>query len=206
MSDAIVVAIIGLAGTAAGAVFGAYVGNKRRVRAELEGDYDADLRRLRLEVYPRLWSILEPLAKYARKPAGPPTRTEVETMAVSLRRWYFNKGGIYLSAEARQAYFQLQHALTTATTASTWSERFAPEQQIDGDTFDELRKIGSWLRTALTYDVGTRRRFLLAPEWQQEDAAANRRAMQEDTRAKREAEQCVYAVEQRWGAKEAGAP
>jgi aryl-alcohol dehydrogenase-like predicted oxidoreductase len=57
-----VVAVIGLLGSAAGAIWAAYVGTRRRVLAELEGRYDAALRDLRLGVYPQLWAVGTQLA------------------------------------------------------------------------------------------------------------------------------------------------
>ena len=181
-----IVAVIGLVGSAAAAIWAAYVGTRRRVLAELEGQYDADLRDSRLEVYPSLWAATQPLAKYAREPPGYPTLAELERLAVTLRRWYFEQGGLYLSAESREAYFQLQEGLA-ATAASPRRAGADSAQQVDAEVFDALRLIASWLRTTLTYDVGTRRRFSLAPEWQQEDDEANRQAVAEDREAKRDA-------------------
>jgi hypothetical protein len=179
-----IVAVIGLVGSAAGAIWAAYVGTRRRVLAELEGRYDAELRDARLLVYTRLWAALEPLAKYAREPPGRPRRDEIEELARDLRRWYFQEGGLYLSAEAREAYFQLQDALTAVIESARWTAGNGSSEEIDAGTFEALRQIGSWLRTTLTYDVGTRRRFSLAPDWQEEDAAANRRAVKADKEAK----------------------
>lgn len=193
-----IVAVIGLVGSATGAIWAAYVGTRRRVLAELEGRYDADLRGLRLGVYPKLWAALEPFAKYARDPPGRPTRDEVERLAARLRGWYFQDGGIYLSAEAREAYFHLQDALTAVVTSERWAAGGGPSDEIDAGTFESLRKLASWLRTALTYDVGTRRRFSLAPTWQEEDAEANRRAVEADRAAKRETDVLVEQIRSDW--------
>jgi hypothetical protein len=193
-----IVAVIGLVGSAAGAMWAAYVGTRRRIAAELEGRYDAELKDQRLGVYPKLWATLEPLALYARDPPGYPTRAEIAKLAVGLRRWYFNDGGLYLSAESREAYFDLQKALTALTTSASWNAAGRPSDQIDKDTFHHLREIGSWLRTALTYDVGTRRRFSLAPAWQKEDEEANRRAIAQDRIAKRNAKLYVEVIRSSW--------
>jgi hypothetical protein len=157
-----IVAVIGLVGSAAGAIWAAYVGTRRRVLAELEGRYDAEL----------------------RDSPSRPRRTEIEDLARNLRRWYFEEGGLYLSAEAREAYFQLQDALTAVIESNRWAAGTDSSDEIDAQTFQALRQIGSWLRTTLTYDVGTRRRFSLAPDWQEEDAEANRRAVEADKEAK----------------------
>jgi hypothetical protein len=194
-----IVAVIGLVGSAAGAIWAAYVGTRRRVLAELEGRYDAELRDSRLRVYPELWAALEPLAKYAREPPGRPRRNEIEELARSLRRWYFEKGGLYLSAESREAYFQLQDALTAVIESERWNAGARSSEAIDSQTFDALRQIGSWLRTTLTYDVGTRRRFSLAPDWQEEDAEANQRAVAADKEAKGEAARVKDELLADWG-------
>jgi hypothetical protein len=129
----VIAAAVGLIGSAAGAIWAAYVGTRRRVLTELEGRYDAELRQSRLSVYPALWAALEPLAKYAREPPGFPRRGEIDELTTALRCWYFQVGGIYLSSEARQAYFQLQDALTAVTTSERWvTDR--PAEEIDEDT------------------------------------------------------------------------
>jgi hypothetical protein len=195
-----IVAVIGLVGSAAGAIWAAYVGTRRRVLAELEGRYDAELRDSRLRVYPKLWAGLEPLAKYAREPPGRPKRHEIEELARHLRRWYFEEGGLFLSAEAREAYFQLQDALTAVIESPRWNDFI---EELDEDTFDALRQIASWLRTTLTYDVGTRRRFSLAPEWQDEDADANRRAVEADKAAKAKTTRIKDELLATWGGADA---
>ncbi len=186
-----VVAVIGLVGSAAGAIWAAYVGTRRRVLAELEGRYDAALRDLRLGVYPQLWAALQPLAKYAREPPGPPAVEDVGAVCTRLRRWYFEEGGIYLSAEAREAFFQLQDALTAVSASGSSAPAKHTSARLAPDTFKALQAIASWLRTTLTYDVGTRRRFSLAPAWADQDAEANRLATVADTKAKEKSKQLV---------------
>lgn len=194
----VIVAVIGLVGSAAGAIWAAYVGTRRRVLAELEGRYDADLRGLRLAVYPKLWATLEPLAKYARDRPERPTRDEIVNLGALLRAWYFKEGGLYLSVEARGAYFHLQDALTAIITSTRWAADDRPPDEIDGDTFEALRQIGSWLRTTLTYDVGTRRPFSLAPAWQEEDPTAKQRAVEADRSAKRDAKRLAEEIRAAW--------
>jgi hypothetical protein len=150
MSDATIVAVIGLFGTGTAATIAAYAGTRHRIRAELEGEYDSDLRKSRLGVYPSLWSALEPLAKYARDPPGYPDREEIGELSVALRTWYFETGGLFLSAESRQAYFDLQDALTVVVTSERWTASDLAEE-LDEDMFEALRQLGSWLRTTLTY-------------------------------------------------------
>jgi hypothetical protein len=177
MSDA-VVAVIGLVGSATAATIAAYAGTRHRIRAELESKYDAALRDLRLAVYPDLWGALEPLAKYAREPLGYPTRDDIVDLTATLRRWYFETGGLYLSAETREAYFDLQDGLTIVVSSPRWAETDSYEE-LDDETFETLRVLGSRLRTRLTYDVGTRRPFSLAPEDEDLDSSADKRRLSE---------------------------
>jgi hypothetical protein len=163
--------IVGAAASVVTALIAAYLGHRRRVLAELEGQYDADLRALRLVAYRELWKLLEPLALYAREPPGYPTRSALETLAAGLRDWYFKTGGIYLSAEAREAYFRFQRSLWRVATSPRWD---GGDGQVERPDFDRLYKLSSWLRTVLTYDVGTRRRFSLASHLRAEDQAAER--------------------------------
>ena len=71
--------------------------------------------------------------------------------------------------------------------------------EVDEVTFEALRHLGSWLRTTLTYDVGTRRRFSLAPEWQGQDDTANKAAFQEDMQAKSESAKRKNDLRAAWG-------
>ena len=190
-----VVAVIGLVGSAAGAIWAAYVGTRRRVLAELEGRYDAALRDLRLGVYPQLWAALQPLAKYAREPPGPPAVKDIEALSTRLRRWYFEEGGLYLSAEAREAFFQLQDALTAVSASGPSAPVKPTSARLAPDTFKAVQAIASWLRTTLTYDVGTRRRFSLAPAWADQGAEANRLAIVADTKAKETSKQIVAKLQ-----------
>lgn len=118
-------------------------------RRNLEATFDSSLRELRLGAYKALWQNLEPLAKYERPQAL--TRDDARLLAGTLRTWYFETGGIFLSHRTRQDYFALLDGLETAT--ATGKKRLR-----EGD--DEfLRVLGSRLRTGMTADVGTRRSF-----------------------------------------------
>jgi hypothetical protein len=134
----VVAAVTGAAGLTAGIAGTAY-----KSRKELESAYDIDLRKARVDVYKKLWSELEVLAKYSPPPFSLHT---VEQLSVALRHWYFKQGGIFLSKRARNAYFDLQEGLT---------------QTLDhaGDPAslrDLLRRRGSKLRTEMAEDIATR--------------------------------------------------
>jgi hypothetical protein len=127
----------------------AAVGTYLTTRRNLQATFDTSLRDLRIDAYKLLWLDLEGLAKYARP--KPLTEDEAGKLAVTLRKWYFETGGLFLSVRTRQDYFALLDGLETVTAAA--EKRLRPED----DEF--LRVLGSRLRTGMTADVGTRRTF-----------------------------------------------
>jgi hypothetical protein len=137
---------------------GTYLATQWKVRAELEGEYDQSLRDARIRVYQELWASLQPLAQYARP--GPVTYQAIHQLTTDLRAWYFEKGGLYFSDKARDAYFALQEAL--AGVQSKRPATMAIQTELEDATVERLRQQGSALRTAMAADVGTRRAPLLA--------------------------------------------
>lgn len=128
--------------TAALAIVGTYYTTRRN----LEVTFDTSLRELRITAYKDLWKKLEVLAKYARP--EPLTDEEARDLAATLRAWYFETGGIFLSTRTRRDYFALLDGLETVDGGSESDDEF-------------LRVLGSRLRSGMTADVGTRRTFPL---------------------------------------------
>ena len=128
--------------TAALAIVGTYFTTRRN----LEVTFDTSLRELRIAAYKELWKELEALAKYARP--KPLTDKEARKLAETLRIWYFETGGIFLSTRTRRDYFALLDGLQAVGGGSESDDEF-------------LRVLGSRLRSGMTADVGTRRTFPL---------------------------------------------
>ncbi len=164
MSDLGTALVSGLIGLMVSAV-GTYLGIQWKIRKELESKYDESLRDLRLEAYRDLWRLTKPLAAFAR--VGNPSRAELDALSEVLRDWYFDKGGLYLSEETRDACISLQRALRAVTTSDRWGG--SGSASVDDETFDRLREIASRLRTRMTYDVGTRRAFSLEEKQETSD-------------------------------------
>jgi hypothetical protein len=122
-------------------------------RSKLVLDYDADLRSRRVTAYSDLWARLEPLAKYAADSSF--TETDAKDLATSLRVWYFQKGGLFLSQDTRADYFALQNLLAHLDTGWGWE---APGKDLTPAAREHVRTYGSRLRSGLTRDVGTRSR------------------------------------------------
>lgn len=146
-----------LLGFLLGAV-GSYLGLYWKVRSELEAQYDKDLRAERLQVYPALWKLLEPLAKYSRP--GPVTALSLQKMSAELRQWYFEVGGLFMSERTRKAYFSLQDELVKMFA----TYRDSLELELSEENFENIRRKGSQLRTATTADVGSRQKPLIDDE------------------------------------------
>jgi hypothetical protein len=70
-----------------------------------------------------------------------------------MRDWYFDTGGIYLSADARDAYFGVQKAVQEVLAAGAAGP-------LDDPTYDRVRACCSTLRTELAEDLLSRRAAL----------------------------------------------
>jgi len=148
--ETVVVALLTLIAGAAVSGVVTYLETRRK----LSFDYDADLRERRILAYADLWASLEPLAKYAPKKKF--SHVEATQLAESLRHWYFEKGGIFLSRDARQDYFAVQEVLGLLDDEWGWT---SPEcDALTPAAREHLRTCGSRLRTSLIRDVGTRSR------------------------------------------------
>jgi hypothetical protein len=133
-----------LIGLATGAVATAY-----KSRKDLEVQYDIKLREERIEAYKRLWKELDRLAYHA--PEQPLSYGVAHELATALRAWYFDIGGLLMSARTREPYFDLQRALKSVGAAHAGRETELPRA-----TGDALKQLGSRLRTSTTHDVATR--------------------------------------------------
>jgi hypothetical protein len=63
---------------------------------------------------------------------------------------------MFLTDRSRDAYFTLQVALSEHLAKYPWHAG-TEEKELDQPAFENIRKLGSDLRTALVLDLGTRR-------------------------------------------------
>ena len=153
--------------TAVVAAILAAVGTYVTTRRNLQIQFDASLREMRIAVYKPLWSRLAGLAKYARP--EPLSRDEALELAETLRDWYFETGGLFLSQETRRDYFALHDALEVVPRRTSGETLSVEDDEL-------LRVLSSRLRTGMTRDVGTRRTFIF-----REDAARARQVARPHT-------------------------
>jgi hypothetical protein len=138
-------------GTAAG-VLGGVTGaltTLLQARKSLEAQYDIDLRKSRIDTYRQLWSSLQPLAYYGPRPAL--HEVGLRDLSRAMQSWYFGRGGLFMSAQTRTAYFRL-HALLEEG-ASTAAE----DGRVDPRVAEAVKRQASKLRDAMASDVATRR-------------------------------------------------
>lgn len=115
---------------------------------------DTDLRSRRAEVYGQLWKLTSIVARWPRN-----TRLqyrEVTRFSQSLRSWYYDTGGMYLSGAARKAYGDVQEANAAVAEKGL-------SGTVSDDDYDALMVACSTLRTSLTEDLRSRGELPSAP-------------------------------------------
>lgn len=103
-----------------------------------EVDVTRSVRANRVESYQALWKVIEPLSKEWKIDRPP---VPFDTIRAKLRHWYYNDGGIFITAETQQVFLALQGALEAgnethadeasrglreATRKELWSENALP--------------------------------------------------------------------------------
>ena len=112
-------------------------------------DIDIDLRTKRIAVYEELWKSTAILPKWPRNKDV--TYEQLLQFSETLRTWYFQKGGMYLSLSTHNnAYGPLQDALADVLKTQKSGE-------VSGEDYEKIRLRCSALRTALASDIESRR-------------------------------------------------
>lgn len=111
---------------------------------------DENLRTTREPRYRQLWKITKLLPEWPRAEV---TYEQLRDMSTKCRSWYFEVGGMYLSARSRELYSGVQDRLAAFFS----DELVARNEVISDDTYDEIRSSCSALRTSMTDDLLSRR-------------------------------------------------
>ena len=111
-------------------------------RKKLATDYDVTLRIERLAEYRRLWELTEPLGWYGGHEITPEI---AQKLLKDLDHWYFQNGAGLLMSELSVSVFE--HLLMSLAKSE--------------DSPDTIRKIGTKLRAAMTFNIGGRNSPLL---------------------------------------------
>jgi len=140
----------GLIGLLTG-VITTYLSAILKFRKDLEARYDQDLHQERLRAYNELWKRLEILTPHA-----PPKALTPETLRdllVSLRQWYFELGGIYMSDKSRPTCIKLKSEIQHILTKQNLQE----DIEVNAEDRERLQQEASRLRAQLAGDIGTRK-------------------------------------------------
>ncbi|CAN7749496.1 hypothetical protein LJR084_006800 [Variovorax sp. LjRoot84] len=112
-------------------------------------EIDIDLRTKRIGVYEELWKSTAILPKWPK--ATDVTYEQLLLFSEGLRKWYFEKGGMYLSRSThKRAYGPLQDALAEVL-------RIHKTGPVSVEDYETIRSRCSALRTALASDIESRR-------------------------------------------------
>jgi hypothetical protein len=124
----------------------------RTATLSMMGAVDTDLRKRRADVYAELWKKTGALPQWPRN--RDLTYRDLLVLSKELKTWYFETGGMYLSAKARATYGDLQEEITSVLQEGT-------EGMLRDRDYDVVRLRCSALRSELTADLLSRRE---APE------------------------------------------
>jgi hypothetical protein len=111
---------------------------------------DTDLRQRRSNVYAELWKKTGILPRW---PHNSELRyRDLDDLTAGLRNWFFDTGGMYLSASAREAYGQVQESLT-----SLLKNHQDDTARVSEADYNAVLERCSALRAELTHDLLSRR-------------------------------------------------
>lgn len=109
---------------------------------------DTDLRTRRIAVYAELWEKTGLLSKWPRNTEL--KYEELHQLTRDFRDWYFKRGGMYLSTNARDAFFEVQKRINAILDRGQVG-------QISGEDYEAVRDKCSMLRSGLSEDILSRR-------------------------------------------------
>ena len=118
-----------------------------------------ELRSWRLKAYPVVWKLTSTVPRW---PRSNPSYRELWSLHYALRDWYYNTGGLYLSANARARYGDMQELLDTYLGDRARDDDAPVPRPASGTAwahspYKALMDACSAFRTALTEDLATRR-------------------------------------------------
>ncbi len=160
------------------AVLGFYFG-QQKILMEYNKDVSIEIWRVRNTQYKELLKIMGVLPKWPSK-KGEVTYQDLLDTSEKLKKWYFGGGGLYLTLESRDIYFDIQELITQIVKEQvdrnnsleefiTYSTKHHDEiKEDDKKEYEKIRGLMSSLRTELTNDLLSRKRDHFNPQNDQE--------------------------------------
>jgi hypothetical protein len=137
-----------------------------------------ELREARTKLYPVVWKHTNVVSRW---PWTAATFADLERLHLTLRDWYYDDGGLYLSENSRARYGEVQELIAAHVRGAETVSAQLPDR-----VYEAIEKTCSSFRTALTEDLESRRQSSL---W-----TAARRAWLHN-RQKRKARRRIKAAE-----------
>ena len=135
----ILLAVIGVAGAIVAAIV-AHLNAIRKVRQELEIAVETARYGQRVAHYQSLLEKLECLARYPWP--DPPSFEKLKEFSLGLKSWYFTAGGLYMTPETREVYFDLQFSVKGLLEKHNNSSFFTPND------FRNFLALATWVAVA----------------------------------------------------------
>jgi hypothetical protein len=134
-----------------------YVAAILKFRKDLEARYDRELHEARIRAHTEFWKRQEPLTPHA--PPKPLTRQTLFDLLVSLRQWYYEEGGIYMSDKSRPACIDLKNDI--------WDilKDLQEDTEVSAEVRKRLQDKASCLRAHLAADMGSRKSSPVLSSW-----------------------------------------
>ena len=110
---------------------------------------DPEIKPLRIAAYVDLWKLLKPLAKYDREQLV--DRAMLKGVTEAMRDWYFDHGGLFLTAASRIPYFELKEAIRQII-----EDAQGANTQLTTADLGRILALASALRSSLAHDIGAR--------------------------------------------------
>lgn len=119
-----------------------------RTAVAFTSSLDTALRERRIPVYAELWERTGLLPMWPRNTDL--SFEDLQGFTRDLRDWYYQRGGMFLSENAREAFFEVQKAVHAVLD----KQAAGP---VSGEDYGTIRERCSRLRTELTEDLLSRR-------------------------------------------------
>ena len=132
-------------------VFGGILGALLKYWWDYRGMVHRELWTKRYEEYKKMFVLAGNFPLYPRKASI--TYQQLLKISEGMRDWFFEEGGLLLSAKTRNKYFKVQKKIKDLLEV-----RKAPDQTIENIEYDDVRDLFSQFRRAMTDDLMSRSR------------------------------------------------
>jgi Zn-dependent oligopeptidase len=126
-----------------------YIFDELKSRSDFHHQAYDTLFKERWNYYQKLWAVSGGLPEWPRNEDL--TANDLRDISQRMKDWYFDKGGMMLSQEARQQYGRVQQKLT-----EVWQKTEDKQAKITDDLYESVRVEFSHLRGQMTEDLFSR--------------------------------------------------